>query len=225
MTAIAVNEMERASQCTSPGLRRRWPDHVAPRAYTLRRRAESSAATAARIVTAAAELYLERGVGATTIGAVAERADVSRGSILHHFDGAAGLLDAVLDHVLATIEMPDERVLEGADTEAERIHRFVDAMVRFYDRSNDWWEAFRRDMDRPVVKAREQLFWETFGRLQAAAIGDIAGDRLIASTVGALIHPSTLWSFHETGLSLDETIDVIADLVVGIVRRRRGEGE
>jgi len=198
---------------------------MAPRVYTLRRRAESTAATRGRIVAAAVDVYRERGVGTTTIGAVAARADVSRGTILHHFESADGLLDAVLDHVLATIDVPDERALDGALTEAERIHRFVDAMVRFYERSNSWWEVFRRDLERPVVKAKEQLFWASFGRLQAAAIGDAATDRIVASTVAALVHPGTLGIFRETGLNLEETIDIIADLVAGVVRRRQGERE
>ncbi|MBI3745863.1 MAG: TetR/AcrR family transcriptional regulator [Chloroflexi bacterium] len=198
---------------------------MAPRTYTLRRRAESTAATRARIVSTAVEVYQERGVGGATIGAIAARADVSRGTVLHHFQDADGLLAAAIDHILATIDIPDERVLDGASTEAERIHRFVDATFRFYERSNSWWEVFRRDMERPVVKAGEQLFWASFGRLQTAAIGDGSGDRVVASTVAALVHPGTLWTFRETGLNLEEAIDIIADLITGVVRRRRGERE
>lgn len=183
------------------------------------------AATRDLIVVAAVDTYRERGVAGATIGAIAARADVSRGTVLHHFGGADGLLDAVLDHILETIEVPDERVLEGAATERERIHRFVAAQAHFNERSNSWWEVFRRDMDRPIVKAKEQVFWAAFGRLRAAAIGPAADDRIVASTVGALVHPGTLFTFRDVGLSLDETIDAIADLVAGVVQRYREAGE
>ncbi len=198
---------------------------MAPRSYTLGRRAETAAATRSRIVEAAAEVYRERGVEGTSIAAVAQRADVSRGSVLHHFGDADGLLGAVLDQVLASIEIPDERVLTEGAPLAQRIHEFVAAMAHFYDRSTDWWEVFRRDMDRPDLQARERDFWASVSRLQAAALGSKAGeDRIVAGTLGAILHPWTFGTLRASGLSLDEAIDSIADLVFVIVRRREGSG-
>ena len=83
---------------------------MAPRRYTLGQRAQSAAATRDRIVDAAAALYQERGVNSTTLQAIADRADVSRGTILHHFGGSDGLLDAVAERVLLTLELPDEHI-------------------------------------------------------------------------------------------------------------------
>ncbi|HEX8025865.1 MAG TPA: helix-turn-helix domain-containing protein, partial [Candidatus Limnocylindrales bacterium] len=70
---------------------------MAPRAYRLGRRAESAAATRDRIVEAAAALYEAQGVNATTLQAIAEKADVSRGTVLHHFGSTSGVLDAVAE--------------------------------------------------------------------------------------------------------------------------------
>lgn len=197
---------------------------MTPRAYTLRRRAETSAATRERIVGAATEVYRERGVSAATIRAVAERADVSRGTVLHHFGDADGLLGAALDHILATIELPDERVLtDGAPTE-QRIHEFVDAMAQFYERSTSWWGVFRGDMERPILKEREQAFWASFGRLCAAALGPAAEDRIVSPTVGALLHPWMHGTLRYAGLSLEETTDLITDLVIDLIRRHEEGG-
>ena len=60
---------------------------MAPRSYVLGKRAESADATRARILEATVEIYRERGVPATTLKAVADRADVSRGTILHPLNG------------------------------------------------------------------------------------------------------------------------------------------
>lgn len=197
---------------------------MTPRAYTLRRRAQTAGATRQRIVDAATEVYRERGVAAATIGAVAERADVSRGTVLHHFGDADGLLGAVLDHVLATVDLPDERVLTEGAPRDQRIREFVRAMGLFYERSNSWWEVFRADMERPVLKAREQEFWASFGRLYGAALGAAAEDRLASTTVGALLHPWMYGQLRFAGLSVEETIEVIADLVVDLVHRHEEVG-
>ena len=45
----------------------------------------------------------------TTLQAMAERADVARGTVLNHFGGADGLLEAVLDDVAEEVDYPDER--------------------------------------------------------------------------------------------------------------------
>ena len=54
------------------------------------------------------------------------------------------------------------------EAESERIRRYVDAMFRFYVRSEEAWPAFSRDIDLPVLKAREAEFrataWSAWGR-------------------------------------------------------------
>ncbi|TAK01932.1 MAG: TetR/AcrR family transcriptional regulator [Chloroflexota bacterium] len=197
---------------------------MAPRSYDLGRRATTTAATRRRIIEAATTLYRERGVAGTSLAAVAERADVARGTIVNHFGSADLLLGAVVDEILVAIEVPDERILNGATSTEERVRRFVDAMVRFNDRSRSWWEVFRRDMDSPVLRAREAGYWASFERLRRATMGDAGTDRVAVATVGALVHPGTLWTFTEAGLSLDETIEAITALVVGLIRRTEANG-
>jgi AcrR family transcriptional regulator len=82
---------------------------MAPRSYDLGRRATTAAETRRRIIDAATALYRERGVAGTSLAAVAERADVARGTVVNHFGTADGLLGVVVDEVLVAIEVPDER--------------------------------------------------------------------------------------------------------------------
>src|SRR5512141_1870526 len=103
---------------------------MAPRSYTQGRRAESADATRGRILVAATDLYRERGVAATTMAAIAERADVARGTLLHHFGGADGILEAVALQLMVTLELPDERVLEGIEDRDARVRAYVEALVR-----------------------------------------------------------------------------------------------
>src|SRR5215211_5665259 len=123
---------------------------MAPRGYTLRRRAESAAATRRAILDAAMALLQEVGVPGTTLTTVARRADVARGTILNHFESFDGLLAAVLDDILEKLVVPDESIFDGIEDRDERIRAFVDEMIAFQERSQPWWPIFEHEMDRPI---------------------------------------------------------------------------
>ncbi len=57
---------------------------------------ERRAETRQRLLDAAAELFAERGIEASSVDAIAERADRTSGAIYDHFDGKEGLLFALL---------------------------------------------------------------------------------------------------------------------------------
>jgi AcrR family transcriptional regulator len=195
---------------------------MTPRRYTQSRRADSAAATREAIVDAAVAVYREKGIGGATMKAIADRADVSRGTILNHFGDADGLLDAVLERILASLELPDERVIDGITGRDDRIRAYVAAMVAFFRRSASWWQVFESEIQRPVVKAREAEYWTALGRLQTAALGpDLAADATIQTAIGAVIHPATmgslLWQLEQGGVSADRAARIVEDLVLGYV--------
>jgi len=197
---------------------------MAPRTYALRRRAETAATTRQRIVDAAAELYRDRGIAATSLQSVAQMADVSRGTILNHFGGADGLVDAVASHVLTELDLHDEAIFAGLGDRDARVRAFVAAMVAFFERSTPWWQVFASEMERPGLKEQETAYWETLERLQRAALGPAASsDRITMATVSGLLHPATMgalmWQLKTSGLAPDEVVAVLGDLVVGAVAR------
>jgi len=198
---------------------------MAPRAYALARRAETAAATRERIVDAAAALYQQQGVNATTMQAIAARADVSRGTILHHFGGSGGLLDAVAERVLVTLDLPDEHIFDGVAGDEARLRAYVVAMIHFFERSTGWWAIFMTEMQRPELKAREAAYYERMAGLQALALGRLATDREVNIVVGSLVHPGTMggliWVMAQAGLGPAEIDDAIADVVVAYVARAR----
>ena len=73
--------------------------------------------TRRRIVGAAADLILERGVARTTIEDVRAAADVSSSQLYHYFDDKGALVSAVIEHQTAAIVSNHERLdlstLEG----------------------------------------------------------------------------------------------------------------
>ena len=199
---------------------------MAPRAYALGKRAGTAADTRNRILRVAMASFSTRGIPGTTLARVAREADVSRGTILHHFGSAEGLLDAVLDQLLVEMQMPDARILEGARTREERVGRFVEALARLYDRTSDWWRAFEPNLsDHPVLKAREATFWADLYALGREAIGPALDDRVTGLTVWALLHPWPFGQLRWTGLTIEEAIEVLTDQVLHATRERKGVGE
>ncbi len=69
----------------------------APYVFDVATQGERRAETRRRLLTAAAELFAERGVDGASIDAVAERAERTSGAVYDHFGGKDGLLFALLD--------------------------------------------------------------------------------------------------------------------------------
>lgn len=61
---------------------------------------ERSAETRARLLDAAFGCLLDSGYGATTVGAVQQRAGVARGTLLHHFPTRSSLMAGVVEDVV-----------------------------------------------------------------------------------------------------------------------------
>jgi AcrR family transcriptional regulator len=197
---------------------------VAPRSYSLGKRAGTAEGTRRRILDATLELYKERGVAATTLKSVAERADVSRGTILHHFASADGLLGAVLDRVLDSLELPDPRALEGVVGLDDRVRTFVTEMLDFQDRTSHWWSMFETEMQRPEVQQREATYWAWLGQMQAAALGpELRDDPAANATLTSVIHPATVgtffWAFEQAGLPREDARPLLGEFAVDAVRR------
>jgi len=172
-------------------------------------------------------VYFESGMKGATLKAIAERADVSPGTILHHFGDADSLFAAVVDGILGSLELPDERILDGIIGTEQRIRAYVAAMVAFFRRSTSWWQVFQSEMERPAVKAQEAAYYERIGRLQASALGpELAADAGVQAAVGAVLYPSTLgsmlWLLESAGTPPEEATRVIEDLVIGFLDRRCG---
>lgn len=101
------------------------------RQYDSSRRQESSARTRGSVVSAAQELFEQRGYRPTTIGAVAERAGVSPESIYKSFGTKAALVKAVFDFVLAGDD-DQLAIAQRSDADAVRAEPDVRRKIELY---------------------------------------------------------------------------------------------
>ena len=107
---------------------------MSPRRYRLDRRAETAEETRRRIVEATYALHGERGIYATTMTHIADRAGVSVGTVYHHFPTYQDAVFACSQHVAATIPFPTADIFAGLSTPEERVRRLARETFGFYER-------------------------------------------------------------------------------------------
>ncbi len=107
---------------------------MAPRKYELKARAESVEETRRRIIDATFDLHSEKGVLATSMQDVAERADVALRTVYNHYPTVDDLVAGCAKKVTALLARPTPEIFTGLETCEERIRRLVHRLFEMYER-------------------------------------------------------------------------------------------
>src|ERR1700716_2579455 len=89
---------------------------MSPRRYRLDRRAETAQETRRRIVQATDELHAQRGIYATSMTHIAERAGVSVGTVYHHFPTYQDAVAACAHRTAEMLPLPTAQIFTGVST-------------------------------------------------------------------------------------------------------------
>lgn len=109
-----------------------------------------------QIVAAAAEVLYERGLFATRIADIAERAGTSAATILYYFESKDKLLEAAVDHTDAEFEARLRDGLERRERAQDKLVHMIEETSLGPDGLNDWtlWmEIWVRARRVPAVRA------------------------------------------------------------------------
>lgn len=193
---------------------------MAPRAYSMHRRAELAAQTRERILDAAVEVFTQRGARGTTMTEVARAADVATGTVTNHFATPEALLQGVVDRLMAEIQLPDDSIFTGARSAPARLRALTIAMFDFYERTHEWFALLGTEItDVPVLARANADFTRAMQELYAQALAGVA-DETLGRTVAGLVHPGTYFTLRQAGLSAQEATDVVADALAHQARKR-----
>ena len=185
----------------------------------MQRRSEHVAQTRERILDAAFELFSKRGAQATTMNDVARRADVSPTTVTNHFPTNESLLEAVIDRLLADVQVPDSTIFAGTRSLAGRVRVLTVAMFAFFERTVHWFQLLGDELvEVPALARAEAAFWDSIRQLYEQALAG-SDDALLAKATAGLLHPATFGALKAAGMSVDEAAAVVADL---LVHRTRG---
>ncbi|HEY6329126.1 MAG TPA: TetR/AcrR family transcriptional regulator, partial [Blastocatellia bacterium] len=91
---------------------------------------EKGAATKARIIAVARELFADKGYESTSTETVLKVAEVSRGSLYHHFENKEALFAAVLEAVEADVTAATGRARANITDPVEGLRAACDAFLQ-----------------------------------------------------------------------------------------------
>jgi len=179
------------------------------------KRRARGAATRARLLAGARELFGDRGYDATSIEAVLERSHVARGALYHHFQSKSQLFDVVAEEVFVEI----------ADQTAAAARGGADPLEGLRAGSHAWLQmaldpAVQRIalLDPPTVlgwlRWRELDEQYTLGGLRAS-FRHLAGEARIPDGEGELLAYMLLAALNEAALFIAYADDQQAALETG----------
>ena len=185
------------------------------RRYELKARAESQAATRARITAAAASLHEEVGVAKTTVADIARRAGVQRLTVYNHFPDLEALLPACSAHWLAEHPQPDLSPAFALPDPAERLRAVLAAMYGWYRENARMQQRVRGE--RATVPELDAWMAQTADPALAGLADALAAgfDREDARPLVALALDFWTWQRLDRE-GLDD--DAAAALMAGVVR-------
>ncbi len=184
---------------------------MAPRRYSMSVRAEQAAKTRNRILDAALACYRENGMAATSLQAVARRAEVSAATILNHFGSADGLARIVVDRLASELRIPDDSTWTETERRA-RVRRLVREMFEFYERSRPWFDIFRAELGAAsALREGEDAYWRAIGELYARVFGESLADDRARGAVFGLTAPATFTALRDAGMSVEDAAELIGD--------------
>lgn len=183
---------------------------MAPRKYDLGKRAEAIEETRRRIVDATFELHGEKGVVATSMQDVAERADVALRTVYNHYPTVDELVAGCGEKVMSVLAPPGPEIFTGAKSFEARVQRLVEELFEMYARGPEMIEVARCEQSQV---ARLGKFAEQISTIHKGLVGEALrpfGPRRRTIDEVVALTDFYVWSaFDQQGISTRQAADVI----------------
>ncbi len=188
---------------------------MAPRDYNLGKRAALKEQTRRRIVEATFELHSEKGVVATSMQDIADRADVALHTVYRYFPTMDTLVSGCAKRVEAHMAPPEPEVFTGIGDVDERVLVFVSEMFAMYQRGARQLEVGHCDAAEVPSLAIAMEAWarhhEMFAReALRPAKTPAAGIREVL----ALTDFYAWKAFADRGISTRRAVEIVAESVL-----------
>ncbi|MDP9104352.1 MAG: TetR/AcrR family transcriptional regulator [Candidatus Eremiobacteraeota bacterium] len=174
---------------------------MAPRPYTLKKRAQLADDTRRRILDAIVQLHAERGVAATTAGDIAARADVAVATVSRYFPSIDDMVQACGAHLRAMVPIPTGAMFDGADDVKARVHVLVARWFAFHEGLAPWSRHAHADAGRvPALHASLSQMKQHHETTVRLAFAPFDLPELVIRVAIALTGPAFWRSIVDTGV-------------------------
>lgn len=182
------------------------------------------------ILSAAADLFGERGYAAVSLEDVAERLDVTKGSLYYYFSGKEALGTAAIETLgnewTSRLEdLPDAQSGLAADRLRALLHEHIRIAVREYPAAlglflvpRDWPED-QRGRIRELRMRHDQLFRRVVEEGLASGEFRVTDVSTVLQCMHASMSQAPVWCGDLSGVAQDDAIDRLADTLMTLVGR------
>ena len=195
-----------------------------PRRYRMGERTAQLEATRLRIVEAAAELYIEKGISATTMRDIGQRADVAPGTLRNHFPSREGLERAMVDRLTAESPLPELSLFDGTRSISERLDRLLHAGGLFIDQAQRIYRMWLRE---PMLAGpwaeKGAEYGARWNELMRRALGPLANDDEALALLRGVLEPAFFAQVRGNTRSTEQAATLIAQAIGPWFRQREAE--
>lgn len=190
---------------------------MSPRKYKLGKRRESVEETRRRIVDATFELHREKGVLATSMQDVAERADVALRTVYNHYPTQDDLVVGCGSKVMELLSPPTPAIFDGVSTLEDRIQTLVRELFAMYERGSAHLAVGYREQGQ--VKGLASFIASEQAerrKLVAEALRPFGAQSRVASEVMALTDFYVWKAFDDQDIATHRAAEIVFRSLVGI---------
>lgn len=198
---------------------------MAPRKYDMNKRRTAVEETRRRIVEATLALHLEKGVFGTSWRDIAQRADVSVGTVYKHFPSLDELVPACGELVFAITRPPSledaPQIFAGARTLEERLRRLISELFDFYERGASYIDTDFQERQLPAVQEWEAHMRATIEGLTREALLPVGPDERTVHAVSTLTDFSVFKSFMERDIPKKQAEEIMNEILLCWIEEAR----
>src|ERR687897_3679398 len=174
--------------------------------------------TRRRIVEATLALHSEKGIFGTSWQDIAQRADVSVGTVYKHFPSLDELVPACGELMYAITRPPSledaPEIFAEADSLDERLGRLVEALFAFYERGASYIDTDFQERRLPAVVEWEAYMRTTIAGLVREALVSAEPDEHTVHSVSAFLDFSTFKSFLNRDIQKEQAAKTMSAVLL-----------
>ena len=191
---------------------------MTPRKYSMDKRRAAVQETRQRILEATLSLHSEKGILGTSWQDIAQRADVSVGTVYKHFPSLDELVPACGELMYAITRPPSledaQQIFAGARTLEERLERLISELFDFYERGAPYIETDFQERQLPMVQEWEAHMRATIAGLVREAFLPVGLDEGTVQVVSALLDFSTFKSFMDRDIQKEQAAKTMNEVLL-----------
>ena len=198
---------------------------LAPRKYSMDKRKDAVEETRQRILEATLALHSEKGIFGTSWQDIAQRADVSVGTVYKHFPSLDELVPACGELMYAITRPPSledaPEIFAEAHSLEERLERLISELFDFYERGAPYIETDFQERQLPMVQEWEAHMRATIAGLVREALLPVGPDEGTVQVVSALIDFSTFKSFMDRNIRKEQAAKTMNEVLLCWIKGAR----